>query len=258
MIRGKHSPKNMATRGHLTKAPLTEALIDVRVKARDQFSLDTFRALRSKLASTLPQVEEQNVFQGRVEIGPGRSVSQHTRAAELNGFFFKSADGLTIAQFRKDGFTFNRLSPYTSWEEVFPQAWNLWELYIETGAAEFVTRIALRYVNLLKLPTPVRDLADYLTAPPRTPEGVPGSIASFLTKVVLNNPQTGIAANITQGLENSAEPGSVGVILDIDVYVGREFELRDPSIKNTFVRLRELKNDIFFSSITEDAVRLFK
>lgn len=247
----------MAKPRHLTRAPLTEAIIDVRVKAHEQFSPEAFRSLGEKLASSFPQIEEQNLFQGRVQLGPGTAVSQHTTVGELNGFFFKSSDGLDIAQFRRDGFTFNRLNPYTSWEEVFPQAWKLWELYAETGAAEFITRIAIRYVNLLKLPTPMRDLADYLTAPPRVPEGVSGTIASFLTQIVVNNPQAGTAANITQALEKPAEPGSVNVILDIDAYVKKEFELRDASLSSTFVQLRELKNDIFFNSVTEDAVRLF-
>lgn len=248
----------MATPRHLNNAPLTEAILDVRVKTNEKFSIEFFQPLRARFANTFPIVEEQRIFEGEVQLGPGKSVAQFAKMGEVNGLLFKSSDGLNIAQFRRDGFTFNRLHPYTSWEDVFPQAWDLWSRYIETSAAEFVTRIALRYINLLTLPTPVRDLGDYLTAPPRTPEGVEGSIASFLTRVVVNIPQNGLAAIITQALEKPAEPGSVRVILDIDAYKQEELDLTDASIREVFHDLRDLKNKIFFNSITEDAARLFE
>ncbi len=43
--------------------------------------------------------------------------------------FSKTPDRLNVAQFRRDGFTFNRLRPYTKWEEIRPEALRLWQLY---------------------------------------------------------------------------------------------------------------------------------
>jgi uncharacterized protein (TIGR04255 family) len=246
----------MATPKHLPNAPLTEALIDFRVKGKTGFEVASFRNLKDRLASELPVVEERFLFEGSVEIRPGNYASQVAARGELNGFWFKSSDGLNIAQFRRDGFTFNRLKPYTSWKEVFPKAWELWQVYLQTGAAEFVTRVAVRYINRLTVPVSVGDLAVYLTAPPRLPEGISGDVASFLTRMVLNTDQQGLTANITQALEKDIDSKSLVIILDIDAYRQGEFDIGDTSIRTTFDSLHDLKNAIFFSSITDEAVTL--
>ncbi len=43
---------------------------------------------------------------------------QFPRDEGIQGYFYKSDDGKNIARFRKDGFTFSRLKPYTDWESV--------------------------------------------------------------------------------------------------------------------------------------------
>jgi uncharacterized protein (TIGR04255 family) len=248
----------MAEVRHLRNAPITEAIIDFRVKTKSGFDVESFRSLKHRLESQLPVLEEQQFIEGRFEIGPGgKSVSQYAKHGELHGFWFKSSDGLNIAQFRRDGFTFNRLKPYTSWQELFPRVWELWQLYVETGAAEFVTRIATRYINSLALPASRKDLSEFLTEPPSVPEEVSGEIASFLSRIVINTPE-GLNANITQALGHAVEPSSVVVILDIDAYAQRELEIGDDSVPRIFSGLRDLKNRIFFSSITEEAARLFE
>ena len=247
----------MAKPRYLKNAPITEAIIDFRVKVATGFNVTTFASLTSMLAKDFPNREERRLFQGTIEIRPGLPVSQFTRPEELDGFWFKSADGLNIAQFRRDGFTFSRMKPYTRWEEVFPKAWELWRLYVGTGAAEFGTRIAVRYLNRIDVPAPVSDLAAYLTAPPTAPEGIDGEIASFLSRVVVKTRRPeGLIANVTQALDNRVDSRNVAIILDIDVYRQKDFEIEDKNLDANFGALRQLKNDIFFNSITENTARL--
>ncbi len=66
---------------------------------------------------------------------------------------YVSEDEVKLVQFRLDGFTFNRSKPYTSWEQVFPEAFGLWKEYVSLAAPEFVNRIAVRYINRLDLPS---------------------------------------------------------------------------------------------------------
>jgi len=247
----------MITPRHLRNAPITEAIIDFRVKGTAGFKVEQFRGLTEALKSELPLVEERFSFEGGFSIECGKSVKPFASEGELNGYWFKSSDALNIAQFRRDGFTFSRLKPYTSWEEVFPQAWKLWEAYRHTGAAEFVTRVAVRFINRLPIPASMMDLGAYLTAPPRAPEGISGEIASFLTRLVLNAQNQGLTANITQALESRIDPKSLVIILDIDAYKQlEELDTGDLSIPHIFESLHELKNVIFFSSITEETARL--
>ncbi|MFQ5683325.1 MAG: TIGR04255 family protein [Candidatus Binatia bacterium] len=243
---------------HLQNAPITEAIIDFRIHPTKGFHIEKFLDFKAQLLSNYPVMEPRKLIESRFEIKKGEPNIEITKREAPQGYWFKSSDGLEIVQFRVDGFTFNRLKPYTRWEDIFPKAWRLWETYTQSGAAEFVTRIATRFINRLTFRTPVYDLATYLTTPPHTPEGISGNIAGFLTRVVVNTPEKGLNANITHALEEGTNRSSVVVILDIDAYKQKQFEIGDSLLPTTFNSLHDLKNSIFFSTITEEAARLFE
>lgn len=247
----------MARVRNLANAPITEAIIDFRVKSTQDFQVEKFLDLKTQLLPEFPIIEPRTIVESAFEIKLGQPI-EATKREGLQGYWFKSSDGSNIAQFRIDGFTFNRLKPYTSWEDIFSKAWRLWQIYSKTGAAEFVTRVAARFINRLTFQIPISDLARYLTAPPRIPPGVSGKIASFLTRVALEVAEKGLTANITQALEKGIDPNSVAVILDIDAYKQKQFDIGSNAVPETFSSLRELKNSIFFNSITEEAARLFE
>src|SRR5574341_349425 len=103
---------------NLRNAPIIEAIFDFRVKARVGFRPEEFSELRSHLGNRFPSVEERRGLQAAFAMIPGQGQPPVVQAMGLHGYFFKTSDGKTIAQFRVDGFTFNRLRPYTSWEEL--------------------------------------------------------------------------------------------------------------------------------------------
>ncbi len=247
----------MAEPRHLSDAPITEAVIDFRVKLPQDFQVERLSSLKEKLAGSLPRMKKIRVFETKFGLEKGEPIASTTQERQFLGFRFESEDGLNVAQFRIDGFTFSRLKPYTSWDKVFPEAYEWWNLYVEAASPEFVTRIAVRYINRLDLPQPVTKLTQYLTASPEVPDGVPTLLSSFLTRVVVHEEESGITANITQSLERDPS-NRVTIILDIDVYKEQNFKTSDAGIKLTFKKLREMKNKIFFSSITEKAAELFE
>ena len=243
---------------HLERAPITEALIDFRVSVSKQLDAATFLEFKEFLGDRYPKVEERRGAQAAIEFGPGKPLAAHTKDLGLQGFFFRSGDGLNIAQFRVDGFTFNRLKPYTRWEEIFPEALRLWKLFIEKVTPEYVSRLALRYINHLNIPLPIEDFAQYLTLPPVVPPELPQHVSSFLTRVVLHESESGLAANVTQALEQGLDPKSVTIILDIDAYKTGEFDPHGAEVAEVLEALHGFKNRIFFGSLTEAALRLYE
>jgi uncharacterized protein (TIGR04255 family) len=249
----------MALQRHLRNAPITEAIIDFRVKLPDPFDVNVFRGLKEQLHERFPKAEEARLFKGGFKVETGLT-SQFSQDMGLHGFLFKSEDDLNVVQFRKDGFTFSRLKPYTSWEEVFPEAWRLWEIYREKSSPENLFRIAVRYINHLRLPLPFQQFSDYLEAPPNLPPDIPQNVSSFLTRQVIHDLDSGIAINLTQALEGSAaDTQHAIIILDIDAYKSREYQPNDESVLlQEFEALHKMKNLIFFSSITEETAGLFE
>jgi len=243
---------------HLQSAPISEAIIDFRVKARPDFHAEEFSALKSSLADRYPKVDEQRGQEFKFDITNGKGPSSHIQDLGLRGYFFRSMDGKNIAQFRVDGFTFNRLRPYTSWDELFPQAMELWNMYSGIAMPQVITRLAVRYINRIPLPPGDITFETYLRAAPIIPAELPQTVSSFLTRVTIHEPTAGIAAHVTQALETHPTDPGPSVILDIDAFKESEFAVNDPEIGETLNRLREFKNLIFFGSLTEEILRQFQ
>jgi len=243
---------------HLQNAPITEAIIDFRVKARPEFRAEEFSALKPNLADRFPTVDERRGQQYLFAMTEGQSPSSHVQDLGLQGYFFKTTDGKNIAQFRVDGFTFNRLRPYTSWDELFPLAMELWSLYSSIAVPQVVTRLAIRYINRIPLPPGDITFETYLRAAPIIPAELPQTVSSFLTRITIHEPTADIAAHVTQALETHPTDQGLSVILDIDAFKQREFVVNDPEIGETLSRLREFKNLIFFGSLTEEILRQFQ
>lgn len=248
----------MAEYSLLKNAPITEALIDIRIKIKEGFDVERFQTLFDAISSQYPDKKARHRWEGRFEFKKGEGPIS-TAAENVDGYIFTSGDQKQIFQTRIDGFTFNRLKPYDKWESFRDEARRLWQLYSNLVVPEIV-RVAVRYINRFNIPLfpqPLRDFSEYLTAAPIVPEGLPQGVSSFLSRVVIHDPETDADAIITQAFEQIVDPKFLPIILDIDVFKQREL-INEEEAWQTLEKLRHLKNDIFFKSITEKAKELFK
>lgn len=246
----------MAKQRHLSNAPITEAIIDFRVKIPSGFDTEKLLSVTDDLSTSYPKSEPRKIITGSFGIEKGKPFVQPPKDEGIQGYFFKSEDEKNIAQFRVDGFTFNRLQPYLNWETVLSEAKNLWKLYLSKAEPEVITRIAVRYINRLELRLPINDFSEYITAPPTVPDSLPQEVSQFLTKVVIH--EGDITANIIQTLDKSPKPDHIRIILDIDVFIFNELGIRMEDIWTDFEKLHKMKNRIFFESITEKTARLYE
>jgi uncharacterized protein (TIGR04255 family) len=172
-----------APRTHLDRAPIVEAVIDMKVLPRDGVGPANLREAGGRIGPGYTGGEPLRSFQTRFGIENGREMSPATVSADVGWMFrFGSPERPTaIAQFRVNGFTFNKLEPYSNWEEVFGEADRLWQIYVEVARPLEVTRLAVRYINRMRFPNPT-ELRDYLEAPPLVPRPIPQTIQEFLTR----------------------------------------------------------------------------
>ncbi len=247
----------MTTPRHLKNPPITEALLDFRVDEGAGVSPAHLPQLRERVGSGYTRITEQERFQASVEATPGRLPETRARNLGLFGWAFSSPDGRQVAQFRSDGFTLNRLAPYTSWPELFPEAMRLWKHYVQVVEPQAIRRMAVRYINHIKLDGLHVKLEDYLRAPLPLPEGLPSTITSFLTSVVLHDEKAQSSVRVTQSLEPPHETQSLVFLLDIDAYSVVEKTPQDSTIEPTFEHLRTMKNNVFFSSLHEGIIARF-
>lgn len=240
----------------LRKAPITEAIVDFRVAPPAELSDERMAAVHEHLRDRYTKIKKRDKVAGQVKIEGGKLVAE-TIPLGLRGHFFTTDDERTTAQFRSDGFTLNRLEPYTAWAELFPEALRLWDMYVDVTSIETVARLALRYINDLRIPWEQGDeFAAYMQAPPVLPDPIPQSVTTFLTHVTARDHEADIGINIVQRLRGEFQGG---LLLDIDVYKTGPFPARDlVRIRECFSSLHEMKNRVFFNMVTERCLQLFQ
>lgn len=241
----------------LNKAPITEALVDIRCKLPKGFKVDQFKTIGAEISEAYPIEKIMRMHQATIDVGDReQSVTTH---GKINGYRYESSNRTKIVQLSLDGFTFNRLKPYNNWAEVRDEALRLWNLYIELVKPEVINRIALRYINNLNVPMPVMDFRDYLTCPPEVPEGLPQGIISFFYRVVIPANDSKITAIITQALEPKVDiKDYLPIILDIDVIKFTPDGFLEENILAILEKLRNFKNQIFFKSITPKLLEVYR
>jgi len=234
------------------KAPIAEAILDVSVVLPPSSDLQRIRSLQEALGGQYPKVTERMPFHGGFEI-TSAGVTVSTSSGRPDGYLFTSSDDLQTIQARLDGFGFSRMKPYEHWSAFRAEAKRQWEKYRDLLQPKSITRIGLRYLNRLELPLPVNDLRKYVRNTPELAPDLPQVLTGFFMAVQL--PVDASFAVITETIE-PATPAILPFILDIAVH--REGQFDSDSMWDVFDELRELKNRIFFHSVTDHAKEMFR
>jgi uncharacterized protein (TIGR04255 family) len=233
---------------HLRNAPIAEALVDIRASLADDFDAELLRDVRARLPGQFTDAEPMFEQHTSVRIADGELATDVT-PRRLRGYLFRSSDARTIVQLRRDGFTLNRLRPYTSWGEIRPQALACWEVFQRVARPLAPSRIGLRYINQIDIALTGAELGDYLRLSPGVPDGGQRVLTEFFARVVLTDLQTGLSAAITQASQPASAHVGV-VILDIDAYRAASGGVPHADVPQTLDALRTFKNDLFFQSVT--------
>ena len=239
---------------HLPKAPITEALIDIRVKNPNGFDISSINTSNNQIDSQYPVKKIQ--YSKELNFSP-ESGLQPNNEPTINGYLFISRDKTQIIQNRVDGYTFSRLFPYTNWKDLKKNAKRYWNNYRKLANPEIIHRIAVRYINKFEVTVPFT-FEEYLSAPPVLPDNFPTSITSFFSKITFRDVETSADVIVTQTMENDDRANKTTILLDIDVIIKKNIVTNDETMWDKLDDLRNLKNAIFFGSITNKTLELFK
>lgn len=238
-------------------APITEALLDIQVVMPKNTDLSRLATFHDAVKESYPNKRERKSWKGGFQIKEGHPEILEPQGGP-DGYLFASSDGKQIVQARLDGFTFNRLKPYDRWETFRDQARHLWQLYVPIAAPKQITKAALRYINRIEIPLPIRDFKDYIRTSPEIAPGLPQGLAKFFMQLAIPVPEIPAMALITQTIEPVTDTNKLPLIFDIFVFHKAAFKVNGEGPWDVFEKLHDLKNDIFFKSITDKAKELFQ
>lgn len=243
---------------HLNNAPIHEAIIDIRVGLPPELDSQIFlkeKAVLEKMG--YPKIEQCWEFTTGITFNQEKSSMSHDRTPK--GYWFKTEDRSSIIQFRKDGFTYNKLKPYSSWKDIQEAAKNAWTIYKKITVEPQIIRVAVRYINHIELPLPLKNISKYFFITPEVAGRENRPIKGFMQRTIIDEVEIDGESVVTFASQQGSSQDFIKILLDIDVYKHvDDMNLPESEIWKILNDCREIKNRIFFNSITEETLEKYK
>ena len=244
---------------HLENAPIVEVILDIDCDLPPSFHLQSVEAeLRAAVCDAYPNMRQQLVQEHQIS-QQGDAHPQISLRSGLQAIQFLSGDEKQIVQFRTGGFSFNRLAPYSQLDDYLPEIERTWNAFLGIAKPVLIRKIGLRTINKIQLPLSEGKvpLEDYIQTGPRLPDEKSLTFVGFLDQHKAVEPATGNNVNIVlTTLEADGE--HLPLILDIDAFRPLQIEPASwPKLLEILVSLRDLKNRVFWNSLTDRCLNLF-
>lgn len=241
-------------------APIVEAVVDIDCDMQPSMDIASLeKRARDAFGSQYPIFRALFVENHRFEAKAGQSM-EHSAQHTVQAFQFFHDDEKQLVQVRMQGFSFNRLAPYTRLSDYLPEIERTWELFRDIASPALIQVVRLRYINRIPLPlTAGRVTLDkYLKLGPRVPNEEGMTLHGFFNQHTATEAKTGHQAN-TVLTSQPAEGDTLPVIFDNTVAAAGPAEPDDwPWILDKIQSLRSFKNRIFINTLTEECLNLFQ
>lgn len=239
-----------------TKIPITEALIDLRIKTPVSGGLTSLDDFGHQIQVEYTKLDDIVHVENQINFGQG--VASASANQTVVGYRFLSPDGKQIVQARLDGFSLSRLAPYQTWEALQSEARRLWDIYQTATDSEVVSRVAVRYINRLDLPLPFNDFKEYLLTLPEISPKISQGLSDYFMQLQI--PQEDIEATLvlTEAIIPPSRNDMLSLLLDIDLSSNVNFSSNSDDHWRLLETFRIRKNEIFEGCITDKTRELLR
>jgi uncharacterized protein (TIGR04255 family) len=250
----------MAALRPLSRPPIREAIVEVKCEPVELRRVDELRDL---LAHAFPTAQPFRLASLALQLPEERRGAEPDAAGgRATGWRCESADGAEVALIRQDGLSLGRLAGYPGWDAFTDRFLSIWSTFVDTARPVEVRRVAVRYVNDLRLPIGDQfHFERFLTSAPRPPAGFAPELGDFLTQMTLPGGAEGLRVAVTQATDAASRTATeLPVTLDIDASWDRPMPVDErlpERLSEALGTLRDLKNRVFFGLVTEELVSAY-
>jgi uncharacterized protein (TIGR04255 family) len=244
----------------LRNPPIVEAVFDVDCDLPPGFDLAALETRsRAQFEDQYPKFRTQLLQEAKIETTEDAPPKMSSRVA-VQALQFLRDDEKQLVQVRTQGFSFNRLAPYTSLDDYLPEIERTWRLYVDLVSPVQIRVIRLRYINRILVPMTANtvDLDEFLKIGPRLPDEERLMLSGFLSQQAAIEKETDHQLNLVLTAQPPVNE-KLPVILDITVASATIAEPTDwPNILRVIGSLRNLKNRVFLNTLTPKCIELFQ
>ena len=244
----------------LAKSPIVEAVLDIDCDLPPTFNLANLETQsRTAFGPEYPKSRAVYLDEHKIETKLNQPPIYKAKHA-IQAIQLLHADEKQLVQFRANGFSFNRLAPYSTLDDYLPDMERAWRLFVSLCSPVQIRLIRLRYINRILLPLAENglDLDSYLEIGPRLPDQETLTFVGFLNQHHVVEKNSGNHANIVLTSE-SQQNSMLPIIFDISaVSAGLAEPENWPKIHTKINELRNLNNRIFWNTLTKRCLNLFQ
>jgi uncharacterized protein (TIGR04255 family) len=239
----------------LKNAPIREAIISVSFKnSLAVEDLDRF--------CNHPEIEKRwpkknKLFTAQLTIG----VDQTQASTTLHqGFMLNGEEGSKTTIGVGIGYlSFHHVRQYVNWDSFFEDFKHVWGIFCDQVSKMDLTNLTVRYLNEIRVSLPLSDgFKEYVTLLPEIPNGISSAVNSFFIQINVPNADNSLngIVNETFGLQSGGN--ELTITLDISAVKQGVFVCNSQEMWQTFVDLRNFKNEMFFNCITEKTALMYE
>jgi uncharacterized protein (TIGR04255 family) len=238
----------------LRNPPAIEVVFDICLSEQENLSAQDFIISEKKFSSRFSKKDEIRFFENTIK------EEQFSSRHGIHGIAYKNENGKELTQFRLDGFSYHSLKDYPLWPNFLDNALYTWKKYKKCRTELKPIRLGLRYINLIKIPKSCDNVSDYFEVGISLPQKGVGNIKQYQYRYASDftkNNCSSVVNFVQQPFSKTDEHKSF--ILDIDIHMKELPENpNDDTLKSYFEEMRKIKNEVFESHLTNNALRIFQ
>jgi uncharacterized protein (TIGR04255 family) len=227
----------------------------VEFRFREKLSFADFATARKHIDPDYVNVDTR--YSARAQLDLANKTTDFVQK-EI-GYELSSLDRSRVLNFNVEHVLFSQLAPYPGWDEFIRRVKRDWEWFRKRVGIHPVSRVGVRYINRIDVPEQRIRPDDYLSVTPRIPDVLGGAVEAYSMQVEVPLAKEGKRRiKLTTGtVARNVVPGSVGLLLDIDVIDLDGLPTKTDDGWALLEELRKAKNHIFEASVTDAARKLF-
>ena len=248
----------------LKNPPIVEAIVDWNGFVPEGWSLENSKEqITSSLGDTFPHYQAKNVVEANLKVSQNSEFRMdNSNPPSLFSHQYWNGMRNRLVQYRKNGFSFNMLPPYTSFEDEIPLMRQEWERYQSLVMGFQLQEIRLRFINriVVQIEGESLDWNTYFRIGKDSEEITRGF------KNVMKSHQTFWMEELKKQsfgqmiyLEAVQPKLEARIVLDIEM-IQSYLNASDSNwerVESILNELRVLKNQVFFEALEEECLKLF-
>jgi uncharacterized protein (TIGR04255 family) len=243
----------MASTKQLRTPPIKEAIINVSFK--DVIDLDRIKVFCNDtfIKGNYPRRNDLNNVEFNV------SLQEQTSKTRIEGFILNCENACNKSiQIKIGQLSFHNTNEYVGWDNFYEEFKIIWGIFCETIGKMDLINISVRYINQLHFDLPLQNgFEEYLKFLPIIPEGISRSVNSFFIQLNVPNHDNTMTGIITETF-GILPTNKLQVILDLIVLKAQNVVCNSEDMWSSFASIRDFKNQLFFSSLTDKTISFYE